>query len=108
MRIIIKNNIYLLISCFSIAAFVFGIQCAFYTTAVNHSSEWSVVGILFPVFAFLGMILAPVVGSTAAIISLFIERKRFLRILFVSICLSINLFFTTTLFFPYIFPFLRG
>ena len=104
----IKNNFYLLTSCFSIVVFVFGVQCAFYITAVNHSSGWSIVDILFPVFAFIGMTLAPIVGSIAAIISLFIERNRVFRILLLLICMSINLFLTATLFFSWILHFFRG
>jgi hypothetical protein len=104
---IIKENIYLLISCFSIILFVLGVQCAFYITSVNNVSGSSIVDILFPVFSLIGMIFAPLVGSLTAIISLFVEKKRILRILFLLICMSINFVLTAFLFFPYLLHIVR-
>ncbi|MDR2407529.1 MAG: hypothetical protein LBE13_05395 [Bacteroidales bacterium] len=98
----LRKNIYLVSSCFSTLLFIFGVQCAFYISGVNHSSGNTLIDILFPMITFAGMIIAPLIGSIASVISVVKEEKHILHyILFIT--LPLNFFLALSLSFPYFF-----
>ena len=103
---LLKDKMFLLISCLSVLFFVLGVQCAFYISAVNSLSGNTFVDILFPIVAFVGMIIAPFVGSVASIVSLVIERKMIIHFL-LFVTLPLNFFLSGTLLVPWLLSCLR-
>jgi hypothetical protein len=98
----LRKNIYLLSSCLSTILFIFGVQCAFYISGVNHASGNILIDILFPMITFVGMIIAPLLGCITTVMSLFLEKKHILHcILFITG--PINFLGVVSLSFPYLF-----